>query len=87
MLKRDLNKDVVSTSDAKYKDFDPSTAVQTYDIIGKHISEFPREETEAVPEIFTLIFNYFEENEKYLQTEGIFRLAGNKETLKEIESK
>ena len=50
--KKVFKKEVVSTSDAKYKDFDISTAVQSYEISGKHIYEFPRDEGELVPEIF-----------------------------------
>lgn len=55
-VKKGFKKDVVSCSESKYKNFDVTTAVQTYDILGKHISEFPREEPEVIPEIFTLIF-------------------------------
>lgn len=83
--KKLFKKDIVSKSDSKYVNFDSSTAVQTHQILGKHISEFPREEGETVPEIFTLIFNYFEANEENLKWEGLFRLAGNKELLGKIE--
>ena len=69
----------------KYKDFDVTTAVQSYDILGKHLYEFPRSEGETIPEIFTVIFNYFERNEDHMKQEGIFRLAGNKKLIKEIE--
>jgi hypothetical protein len=83
--KKLFKKDIVSKSDSKYMNFDSSTAVQTHQILGKHISEFPREEGETVPEIFTLIFNYFEANEDNMKCEGLFRLAGNKELLSKIE--
>jgi hypothetical protein len=83
--KKVFKKEVVSTSDSKYKDFDLSTAVQGYEILGKHIYEFPRDEGELVPEIFTVLFSYFERNEAHISTEGLFRIAGNKETMKEIE--
>ena len=83
--KKVFKKEVVSTSDSKYKDFDVSTAVQGYEILGKHIYEFPRDEGELVPEIFTVLFSYFERNEAHISTEGLFRIAGNKETMKEIE--
>jgi hypothetical protein len=65
--KKMFTKDVISTSNAKYKNFDVSTAVQTYEIYGKHISEFKREEGELVPEVFTLIFEYFKQNHKYIK--------------------
>jgi len=84
--KKIFRKEVLSTSDSKYKNFDISTAIQTYDILGKHISEFPRGEEEAIPEIFTVIFSYFQMNKKHINTEGIFRLSGSKERLKEIEA-
>lgn len=84
-VKKQFTKDVLSTSNEKYKEFDATQAVQTYEIFGKHISEFPREEGESVPEVFTLIFEYFQQNEQFMQKEGIFRLAGNTKLLKEIE--
>lgn len=84
--KKEIRKVVVSISDAKYKDFDISTAVQTYDIYGKHIAEFVRDENDIIPDVFTVIFSYFERNVNHMKTEGIFRLAGSKDTLKEIET-
>lgn len=84
--KKIFKKEVVSTSDSKYKDFDISTAIQTYDILGKHLSEFPRSDDEMIPEIFTVIFSYFKRNKGHMNTEGLFRLAGSKERLKEIEA-
>lgn len=85
LLKSRLNKVVVSHSDSKYEDFDPDTAVQTYDIIGKHISEFKRDEGENVPEIIQLVFSYFEQNEEYMKVQGIFRLSADTDLLQEIE--
>ena len=61
--KKTIKKDVVSTSDSKYKDFDISKAVQSYDISGKHIYEFPKSEGEIIPDVFTMIFSYFQSNE------------------------
>jgi hypothetical protein len=81
-----ISKMVVYTSDVKYKDFDISTAVKTYDIYKKHISEFARGEGDIIPDVFNVIFSYFERNEKHMKAEGIFRLAGNKETMKDIEN-
>jgi hypothetical protein len=81
-----ISKMVVYTSDLKYKDFDITTAVKTYDIYKKHISEFARDEGDMIPDVFNVIFSYFERNEKHMKAEGIFRLAGNKETMKDIEN-
>lgn len=61
--KKVITKDVVSTSDSKYKDFDISTAIQTYDILGKHLYEFPKSEGEIIPDVFTMIFSYFHSNQ------------------------
>lgn len=61
--KKIIRKDVVSTSDSKYKDFDVTNAVQTYDILGKHLYEFPKSEGEIIPDVFTTIFSYFYSNE------------------------
>lgn len=85
--KKQLKKVIVSSGDTKYLSFDPLTAVQTHDVMGKHIYEFQRSEGDNVPEIFQLIFNYYEQNEEYIKTEGVFRLAANKDTLAELENK
>ena len=58
-----ITKDVVSRSDSKYKDFDVTKAVQTYDILGKHLYEFPKSDGEIIPDVFTTIFSYFQSNE------------------------
>lgn len=85
--KKLFKKVIVSTSDSKYRKFDSEAAVQTYDIIGKHISEFKRADGDLVPEIFLLLFNYFEQNEVFMKTEGVFRLAADKELLDTIEER
>ena len=43
-----------NVKDGQYKDFDTTTAVQTYEVLGKHLYEFMRSEEESIPEIFTL---------------------------------
>ena len=79
-----IKKVINYSSEEKYRDFDTKNAIQTCDIMGKHISEFKRAENDTVPEVFHLLFNYFEENEEYIKREGVFRLAANKDLLDDI---
>ena len=68
------NKDLLGgNSESNYKDFDAGKAKMTYDIMGKHITEFRRREEDEIPEIFILLTQYFETNEEYMKLEGIFR--------------
>jgi hypothetical protein len=61
------SKQVLDKGEDKYADYDTDLAIQTYDIIGKHISQFKRPEPQSIhgtdgdiPECFMLLVNYFE---------------------------
>jgi hypothetical protein len=64
--------------------FDPNTAVPTYDIMGKHIMEFRRLPSQQVPEIFVLLVSFFEVHQHLLKTEGLFRIAASIDKMDEL---
>lgn len=53
-------KEVIEKGDDQYLDFHRDQAVQTYDVLGKHIYEFKRKSDDDIPEIFVLLVAYFE---------------------------
>ena len=59
--------------------------MQTYDVMGKHLSEFKCVEGH-VPEIFVILFDYFREKPGLIETEGLFRLSCDAEEAKKLES-
>ncbi len=60
-----INKMAISTEDEKYLDFDYESAVQTPEFMGKHIAEFKRGPSDDIPEILTLLFDYFDEHPEH----------------------
>lgn len=54
-----------------YLNFDYSKAVQQQDFYGKHIAEFECEEGE-IPNVLTLLFEYFDENPEFFKLTGLF---------------
>lgn len=77
-------KDVIDRCEERYKNFDPETAVPTYDIMGKHIMEFRRRHSQYVPEIFVLLVSFFEVHPQLLKSEGLFRIAASIEKMDEL---
>lgn len=82
-MKKEVNIDVLSTENQAYKDFNLNEAMQDYALYKKHIYEFKRT-VEPIPDVFCLIFKYFEENEELIQKEGIFRRAGDEEVIDKL---
>jgi len=87
--KKIIKKDILHCEDEKYRDFDYESANQSMEFLGKHLYEFICEDDDVIPQVFTLLFNYFDENPDYFKLEGIFRKPGNKsleeEMAKELE--
>lgn len=83
-LLKGCSKEVLDKGDDKYLNFDLASAVQTTDVIGKHIYEFKRREGDQVPELFTLIVLYFEAFPGTLRAEGLFRVAASVDKLDEL---
>ena len=65
--------------------FDADSALQTQDIIGKHLYEFRRKSRDDVPEIFILLVTYFEVQPHLLKTEGLFRIAASLDKIDELQ--
>ena len=68
-MKPQFFKEVLERGDEQYRNFNPATATQTTDVIGKHLYEFKRknfedeeskDDKDSVPEIFVLLVSYFE---------------------------
>lgn len=78
-------KEVIEKGEERYKNFNRDEAVQTADVIGKHIYEFKRKENEYVPEIFILLITFFEVNAELLKTEGLFRVAASLDKIDELQ--
>lgn len=76
---------MIEKGDERYHNFDLRTAVQSTDLIGKHVYEFKRKENELVPEIFILLITYFEVNPYLLKTEGLFRVAASLDKIDELQ--
>ena len=55
-----IKKEVIRSEDERYKDFDVETAEQSTVFMKKHIYEFQRGPDDDIPEIFTLLFHYFD---------------------------
>ena len=68
--------DAISKEDERYLDFDYESAVQTPEFMGKHIAEFKKEMKDDIPEIYTLLFDYFDENPDNFKVGGLFRKSG-----------
>jgi len=79
-----FTKDVLEKGDDLYNNFSIEGAVQTTDVIGKHIYEFQRKDKEKVPEIFVLIVSFFEINSNLLKTEGLFRIGASLDKIDEL---
>lgn len=72
------HKEVLSknSENEKYLKFNYQTAVQSKDFFGKHIAEFECEEGELIPNVLTLLFEYFDENPEFYWMQGIFWKSG-----------
>lgn len=77
-------KEVLEKGEDRYLNFKPEIAVQTTDVIGKHIYEFPRKPADKIPEIFTLLVTYFDMYPEALKTEGLFRVAASMDKVDEL---
>ena len=62
VVKKKFVKMVISTENELYKDFKPEDAKQTEKFLGVHIFEFIRPSADAIPEIFTHLFDYYRLN-------------------------
>jgi hypothetical protein len=65
-------KEVKSKENDLYLNFDYASAVQTPDFFGKHIAEFECEEGELIPNVLTVLFEYFDENPDFYTQQGLF---------------
>ena len=83
VVKKKIQKMVISTENEAYRDFDLDSAEMTEKFIGAHLYEFIRESDDAIPEVFTHLFQYFRTNDR-MHPEGIFRKQGDESNLKEI---
>ena len=94
-MKPTFFKEVLERGDEQYRNFNPATATQTTDVIGKHLYEFRRktfegeselgDNKESVPEIFVLLVSYFEVQPHLLKTEGLFRVAASVDKIDELQ--
>lgn len=80
-----VQRNIVETGPDFYENYNPHSAVQTQDIIGKHVYEFKRQGSEEVPEIFFLLINYFESQPELYKTEGLFRVCGAIDAIEELQ--
>ena len=71
----------MSTENPSYLKFDIGKAKQDLPFMGKHLAEMVREPNDDIPQIFSLLFGFFDENPTFLQSEGIFRKGGDEETM------
>ena len=78
---KQINKLVISTENQAYLKFDISKAEQGIEFMGKHLAEMLRDPQDDIPQIFTLLFGYFDEDPEHLKQEGIFRKGGDEETM------
>ena len=84
-----FTKEVLERGDEQYLNFNPDTATQTTDVIGKHIYEFKQhsgsKSRDEVPEIFLLLVSFFEVQPQLLKTEGLFRIAASLDKIDELQ--
>jgi len=64
--------------------FNSDLTIQTTNILGKHIYEFPRKLGDKIPEIFILLVTYFDTFPETLKTEGLFRVAASMDKVDEL---
>jgi hypothetical protein len=76
----------MEAGDMSYMNYDRWQAVQTYDIIGKHIYEFKSKGKDEVPDIFILLVSYFEITPELYKSEGLFRVNGCSDLITELQN-
>jgi hypothetical protein len=79
-----FTKDVIEKGDDYYLNFKAENAEMTYDIIGKHLTEFIKDDIMIVPEFFILIKSFFEAYPHLYATEGIFRITSSLDKIDEL---